>query len=448
MIRFHKLYIKGFKSPKREINFEFADGAITVIYGKNGSGKTTLLRVLRAILQKDIRTLFNEKVQDLKLEYSINGENKTLHFFLVQTTVDDTERQKEMLMKFDSKTMLWKVVGKNKDGNVFHLFVSNWEGYDETLMNTSSIFFGIHRGISEIFQKGTEETTRLMLFEEIEAMEREMQKRKIRRDPLEFEGYHEAYYRLSRIAKRLHRSEEKIETSQHEFHDFVTIKAIEKSVLDYYQQGREKVMEQASNAFFESIEIFETQVGNSFDLPEGIQKRVESKKDFIGSALEKQNKSTLREKLEKYIANFDSAVLDTPMSRALLLNILEKAEEPNPELEAVQALQRIFNDHLAYGKRLEITNESLFIRLDEEETHDLNKLSSGERNLLSMLTLFLIVGRGRDFLMIDEPENSLHLDWQEHFLPLVQKMNPNAQIIVATHSPAIAPNTKALKELI
>ncbi len=39
--------------------------------------------------------------------------------------------------------------------------------------------------------------------------------------------------------------------------------------------------------------------------------------------------------------------------------------------------------------------------------------------------------------IIDEPELSLHLAWQEIFVESIQKASPKTQFILATHSPAI-----------
>ncbi|GBQ13317.1 hypothetical protein CFR78_14335 [Komagataeibacter rhaeticus] len=39
--------------------------------------------------------------------------------------------------------------------------------------------------------------------------------------------------------------------------------------------------------------------------------------------------------------------------------------------------------------------------------------------------------------MADEPELSLHIDWQENLVPSLKKINPNSQVIFATHSPDI-----------
>ncbi len=40
-------------------------------------------------------------------------------------------------------------------------------------------------------------------------------------------------------------------------------------------------------------------------------------------------------------------------------------------------------------------------------------------------------------IIVDEPELSLHVRWQESFVDAIQKASPRLQIILATHSPSI-----------
>ena len=73
-----------------------------------------------------------------------------------------------------------------------------------------------------------------------------------------------------------------------------------------------------------------------------------------------------------------------------------------------------------------------------DTTHSLNDLSSGERHMLTFLSLVLFEGQGRDFLIIDEPEISLNIKWQRELMSLFSRLIPSTQIIVASHSPALA----------
>lgn len=66
-------------------------------------------------------------------------------------------------------------------------------------------------------------------------------------------------------------------------------------------------------------------------------------------------------------------------------------------------------------------------------------LSSGERQLLVMLAHLSLNSSltGSGVFIVDEPELSLHIDWQEKFVDAVREANPNVQLVLATHSPAI-----------
>lgn len=71
---------------------------------------------------------------------------------------------------------------------------------------------------------------------------------------------------------------------------------------------------------------------------------------------------------------------------------------------------------------------------------DVARLSSGEKQLLILLTETLLQRSKSYTFMTDEPEISLHISWQRKIIPTITKLNPNAQIIVATHSPEVAGN--------
>jgi ABC-type glutathione transport system ATPase component len=66
-------------------------------------------------------------------------------------------------------------------------------------------------------------------------------------------------------------------------------------------------------------------------------------------------------------------------------------------------------------------------------------LSSGERQLVVILThlVFNEAARQANVLIIDEPELSLHLHWQEKFVDALQNASKGLQLILATHSPSI-----------
>jgi hypothetical protein len=66
------------------------------------------------------------------------------------------------------------------------------------------------------------------------------------------------------------------------------------------------------------------------------------------------------------------------------------------------------------------------------------QLSSGEKQILILLTQALLSGRSPIVYVADEPELSLHVTWQEKLLGSLTKLAGECQFIVATHSPDIA----------
>jgi len=75
------------------------------------------------------------------------------------------------------------------------------------------------------------------------------------------------------------------------------------------------------------------------------------------------------------------------------------------------------------------------------------KLSSGEQNELVLFYLLLFKTEPNSLILIDEPEVSLHISWQNSFikdLKEISKLN-NLDVLIATHSPDIIADNWDLK---
>ncbi len=68
------------------------------------------------------------------------------------------------------------------------------------------------------------------------------------------------------------------------------------------------------------------------------------------------------------------------------------------------------------------------------------RLSSGEKQILIILLTVLVEDNLPYVLFMDEPEVSLHIEWQKRLIDLCLELNPNVQIILTTHSPAVVMN--------
>ena len=65
------------------------------------------------------------------------------------------------------------------------------------------------------------------------------------------------------------------------------------------------------------------------------------------------------------------------------------------------------------------------------------QLSSGEKQMLVILLTVLVEDRKPYILFMDEPEVSLHIEWQKRLISIITQLNPNVQVILTTHSPAV-----------
>jgi ABC-type glutathione transport system ATPase component len=112
----------------------------------------------------------------------------------------------------------------------------------------------------------------------------------------------------------------------------------------------------------------------------------------------------------------------------------KKLSQPKKEF------QDIMDDLFAEtGKKIVRTeNEIRFTQIGE--TLLPYQLSSGEKQILAILLTVLVEDQQHYVLFMDEPEVSLHVDWQKQLIDLILRLNPNVQIILTTHSPAVIMN--------
>ena len=97
----------------------------------------------------------------------------------------------------------------------------------------------------------------------------------------------------------------------------------------------------------------------------------------------------------------------------------------------------------------EDTSELTFSTLDKKGEvitayKDINYLSSGEQQVLILFSYIAFNSKDGKVFIIDEPELSLHIKWQEDFLEKLELITPKStQLILATHSPILANKKKS-----
>lgn len=93
------------------------------------------------------------------------------------------------------------------------------------------------------------------------------------------------------------------------------------------------------------------------------------------------------------------------------------------------------------GKVIEIDKESnrLIFKI-KTVSIELEQLSSGEKQMLLILLTVFLQEEQPCVLLMDEPEISLHIAWQDKLISIIRELNPRCQLILTTHSPSIFAN--------
>lgn len=122
-------------------------------------------------------------------------------------------------------------------------------------------------------------------------------------------------------------------------------------------------------------------------------------------------------------------------------NEIEKLYEP------IQKTRSIINSFFSESKKELLIDPQgeLKVRFKNNKIANIYELSSGEKQIITMLGHLIFFGERSKtesgIFIIDEPEVSLHLAWQEIFVNSILEASPNTQFILATHSPAIIGDT-------
>lgn len=123
------------------------------------------------------------------------------------------------------------------------------------------------------------------------------------------------------------------------------------------------------------------------------------------------------------------------------MRALNYPEESNRIGERIDMLFKEINDYFKDSdKYITIerdTNMLVFKEGMDEKTITLAMLSAGEKQLLLILLTVFLMDESPAVLLMDEPEVSLHIEWQEKLIKSLRRLNKNCQLIVTTHSPSI-----------
>jgi len=138
----------------------------------------------------------------------------------------------------------------------------------------------------------------------------------------------------------------------------------------------------------------------------------------LGSASTFKRRYDQEPSLRRIVENLDE--VERSIERAMI-----------PVNSFLEKITRLFSR----GKSLKLSGNELEIILSDGRALPIAHLSSGEKHLIRILLSAMTAGPNT--VLIDEPELSMHIDWQRLFVQTILSLNPSCQLILASHSPEI-----------
>lgn len=406
------------------------DGRLTIIHGPNGFGKTTLLRLLRAFFDGNFAEFIETPLSDFYIKLD---DGTAVAVTIVVQIRDGVESRKCRVVMTDSLGSQSEhvVADENDDSYLVNemaevapswrkIAEDAWEdSRDGEILDTANLFLRFplrrvrakeSRGLPD-WLLGLMESVKVRLIE----TQRLILKKKAPR-------------------RTLSRNRPPSTTT----------------IADYAQQLASKIQ-----ASFNEYARLSQQLDQTFVVRllkhdfavEGASpgNTVSSKVDSLNQKRRRLRDSGLLSKEDEPLPVPEQA---TPLIDQILSAYLQDVESKlavfDTLLGKIELLKGIVDAHLEYKTMVISQQFGFYFRARLQEANRIlpESLSSGEQHILILFYDLLFNDSENSLILIDEPEISLHVDWQLSFLDDLRRIVSIVphDIILATHSPQIINN--------
>lgn len=418
------------------------EGPLTIIHGPNGIGKTTILRLVESAFRQRFDRLFSTPFQVMRLE---SADASYLEFKKSSKRV--TPRGRLRAERGAVEDVVEEVV--------LHIVYKPARG--DQVTHDVPQFGPLRPEIHGVLRH---------LDDFVPSLEKIGAKLWYDRDSMEELGLHEVLARYGSVLPSLFGEVEKRVPME-------IIQAIEREAVHLIETQRllmitrrESVRARSHGRYAPTVEthaeemsgIIQQALARSAEISQSLDRSfasrvlAESPGEVVSeSSMRKRYKEqlTIRERLMKVgvlaleepvaLPERDLQGLEERVLWHYLADVTEKLSVFETLLKKLELLSETINARFLY-KRMRIDREKGFVfEAPDGSSVPLNALSSGEQHELVLMFELLFRAKAKSLIMIDEPEISLHVTWQQRFLDDLLRISEltGLAFLVATHSPQI-----------
>ena len=382
---------------------------VNIFIGPNGSGKTTFINFLEATLTADLDLLESLQFKEIKLRLQDDSHTRTILVQKMQDTPFDILRYRISRNNIELPLIPEELSYKRR--RVYPEFfdaISEIQSQLRRLVNISWI--SVHR---EILDDEWKDPATRRTEPEKNPVDRRIQDL------------------TKRFTKYQLQLQSEINSLSDRFRRNVLVSMLYHKSLDTFSLTQEKQDFQALGSglvnTYSDLGVLDPDVKGRID--EHVAKIERSIMAIDEYQKDKEKVITIDDILPSSLLNRTRHVLD-------LSTTLEN--DKKEILKPVQTYLDILKS-FATDKEFQLNPDhsgEILIKIGKTNL-SLEQLSSGEKQLFILLTEALLQ-KGESFVFLaDEPELSLHIEWQRKIVKSIRTLNQHSQIILATHSPEV-----------
>jgi len=414
-MKIKKLEIKGLHGNSEPLILDF-NSDLNILSGRNGAGKTTILKLMWYLISGN----FDKAVAEIKFD-SVELETNIYKLFIK--------------IDFNNKNTPFKSDLKLKTNNV----LKNFEA-DEEL--TKLIKTKKTEDITWYLTQYIESSFFMPTFRMIEGGFT-TEKYDIKHDIIkEFyldinkdNNYTDTEFALKKISSNLSKQ-------KHKFFTSISAKDIDTFLVKKYAE----IMKKVSFLQNESLNLYTKKVtlmthknltnSENQEFLKALNKKVElleAEINTLNKPLDKI-KSAITDFMPSFDIEFDEKIYFIPKNN-IASDFLENSLDQYPiDIDVKPDFDDFDFDDFDFDN-FDFDNFDFDINEDRKNNLTINNLSAGEKQLLTFVAYNIF--HNDTIFFIDEPELSLHVDWQSKLFSLLKEQNSTNQFIISTHSPFI-----------